>query len=371
MAFGPGKIEVLEFQLINNYGTSSEFRADIHTSVETFTLYENVFFEYMFGVVKVLDANELYNTLPITTDTYVYIKLRCPLTGKTVKMMYKIYKISNVNQESPKLQSYIIQFVSVEMFNSMRKRISKCVKGDLIKEIEELHNSYSSKKLEYDSYKGKSELIIPFFTASDTIKFIVKNLKWKGIIPDYCYWENMFNFNCKSLSACSIYGAVHDIVSTEIYDAGNMNGFTFNDFSSISDIYQPQNFDSLQKLYSGYSGSTVFLYDPINGSENGETIGSEPLSKAFVYTDSNIDYISFSKRDQLLRDISEKYFYVRVPGLLERTSGDIANLNIRMGNTLNIKNIDHSGKKLICGIAHQFEGDTYFQHLTLSNYQYA
>lgn len=367
----PGRIEVLEFVLINNYGSSAESRYEIYSSVETFSLYEHMFFEYMFGVAKIIDANELYNTLPITTNTYLYIKLKCPLTGRVVKSMFKIYKISDVKQESPKMQEYFIQFISVEMFNSMRSRISKVVNGDLTKEIEQLHKSYSNKPIEVDSEALRNKIIIPFMTPLNAIKLLVKNIKWKGIMPDYCYWENLYKFNCKSISSCGINGAVHDIMTTEVYHDDKYNSYSYADYSAISEIFQPQNFDSLQSLYNGYSGSTVFTYDPITATERYEPLGNEPFAKAYAFSDTSLDYISLSKRDQLLRSVSEKYFYVRVPGLLERTSGDIANLNIRMGNTLNIKNTENSGRKLICGITHQIQQSDYFQHLTLSNYQYA
>lgn len=365
----PGKIIVHNFTLINNYGTSKETRTDVWGLIVGTSIYENIFFRCMYGIAKVKDSYNLYATLPITTNTYVYLRLQDPTTGKNVEGLYKIFKISNVEQDTTKLQTYIIHFVSVELFNSRRTRINEHVTGNIPSVIEKIHRSISNKPIEIDKEAAKTNIYLPMVTADSAITLLVENIKWRAATPDYCYWETFRGYNCKSISNCVLSGQVHDFstsckLSRDLYT----NDFTYDDFIKISDYKVQQTFDEAKMLGKGYLGATIFSYDPKSGTSYFEATGDEPLAKIYSYADRSLDYTAISLRQQLLQRLCNTYYYIDTPGLLGRSSGDLADVTIYSGNNMNTKDTTLSGRRLICGIVHIISNDEYTQHVTLGDY---
>ncbi len=368
MFSAPGKILVRNFTLINNLGTDKESRKDIWQLVEGMSIYENIFMSNMCGIAKVQDSYNLYSTLPITSNTYLQIQLQDTLTGKRVGGVYKIYKVSNIEQKSPKLQTYILHFASLPMFSSKNVRISQHVTGKVPEVIRDIHQKISSKGIDITEDNSTTNIFLPFMSADSAINLLVENAKWKASIPDYCYWETFDNYNCKSLSDCLMRNPVHDFSTNNKLNYDPTTAFSYSDYISIDELKVKYTFDSLNTLYNGFDGSTIYSYDPIKGQATFDQVGDSTLARIITFSDSALDYKSLSRRIQLLRNITNTYYYISVPGLLSRSSGDIANVTIYNGNNLNIKDTTLSGKRLICGIVHVISNDEYTQHITLGDY---
>lgn len=364
----PGKIKVNAFTLINNYGKANEKSYKAWQLVSGMNIYENIFSDTMFGVAKFLDSFNLYSTMPINDSTYIYIQLEDPTIGKIVEGLYKVYKVSQIQSDSTKLQTYLVHFISMEMFNARRVRINEHCHGNIPSLIEKIHKQISKKKIVITPDAAKADIILPYMPPLSAIHMLVENAKWRATIPDYSYWETFGQFNCKSLSACMLESPVHDVSTNQQTEYGDYNDFEYQDFTKITDVVIPQAFDSLNMLYNGYDGSTVISYDPIEGKGYIDTVGNEPLSKTYIFSDRCLDYISISKRQQLLRGITNTYYHIAVPGMLNRSAGDVANVTVLMGNSMGTVDQKLSGKRLICGIAHEISNDQYNQHLTLGDY---
>ena len=366
----PGKVIVREFSLINNPNTADSTKTNIWAMIDGMSIYENIFQMNMWGVAKVLDSYNLYNTLPITNETWVLISLQDPTTGYTVQKHFKVFKVSNVIQETTKLQSYIIHFVSSEMYYSQYMRITKHVIGNIPKEVEAIHKKISTQPIEINEDSSKTNLYLPFMTANQAINLLVTNAKWNSTMPDYCYWETMDGFNCKSLSACMLQNPVHDFSTNVTFQNDPYADSPYGDFIKIDEFISKQAFDGINTLYSGYEGVSIYSYDPIKGLCSENKVGNIPLSRIYTFPDSTLDYVALSQRNQLLNSISNSYYYINVPGLLMRSAGDGANVTIYNGNNYNTKDITLSGRKLICGIVHVISIDSYNQHITLGDYTF-
>ena len=369
MAAGiPGKIIVSEFSLINDFGTQDSTKTNIWPMVIGTSIYETVFRPFMWGIAKIRDSYNLYSTLPITNNTYLKIVLQDPTTGEIIRQIFRVYKVSDIQQESPKLQTYVIHFVSLEMYNSQYIRISKHILGNIPSEVESIHKKISNKSIEVTPDASKTNLYVPYMTAEQAINLLVNNAKWNSAIPDYCYWETFHNFNCKSLMKCMLENPIHDLSTNAKFSTNLSNGFGYDDFIKIDDLVVKQTYDGISSLYSGLDGSTIYSYDPISGQCTANAIGDSPLSRIYNFPDSSLDYKALSLRMQALRSISNSYYYVNVPGLLSRSTGDVTNVTIYNGNNLEVKDTTLSGKRLICGIVHVISADEYNQHITLGTY---
>lgn len=364
----PGKILVSEFSLINDLSTKDSTRNNIWPLVDGMSLYETVFRSNMWGIAKIRDSYNLYSTLPITNDTYLKITLQDTTTGEVVSGLYRVYKVSNIQQETVKLQTYIIHFVSIEMYTSQYVRISKHILGNIPSEIENIHKKISNKRIEITADTAKTDLYIPYMTAEQSINLLLSNAKWKSLVPDYCYWETLHGYNCKSLASCMLSNPIHDFSTNTKFSTKPYESFDYADFIKIDDIEVKQTYDGVNSLYSGYDGMTIYSYDPIKGECVANAIGDAPLSRIYNIPANSLDYKSLSIRMQTLRNISNTYYYINVPGLLSRSSGDVANVTIYNGNNLDIKDTTLSGKRLICGIVHVISSDEYNQHITLGDY---
>ena len=364
----PGKIVVNEFSLINNFGKSNSTKSNIWPMVSGMSIYESIFRSHMWGVAKIEDSYNMYSSFPITTDTYLKISLQDPTTGQQIRAMFRIYKVSNVEQSTPKMQTYLLHFVSNEMFNSQYLRVTKHVLGNIPSEVESIHKQISKKSIEITKDAAKTNIYLPYMTAEQSIKLLVDNAKWKARIPDYCYWETFRGYNCKSLSACLIENPVHDFSTNTNFDSNGYDGFNYNDFIKINDLAVDKVFDGIESLYQGYDGNTVYSYDPIAGQSTATSNGTSALSRIYNFPDCSLDYAALSTRMQILRSISQSYYSISVPGMLSRSAGDNANVTIYNGNNQGEKDTSLSGKRLICGIVHVISADEYTQHITLGDY---
>lgn len=364
----PGKIVVKEFAFINDYSTDRATRIDAWPLIEGMSLYENVFMHTMSGVAKVLDSYNLYSTLPITSNTYVKITLQDPTTGESVYGLYRIYKVSAIEQESPKVQTYMIHFASSELFLSRMVRVSKHVLGNIPTAARDIHNQISAKPINIDADATKTDLYIPFRPGLEAIDFLAKNAKWKATVPDYAYWETLHGFNFRSLSSCMIQNQEHDFATSTPMSGNIANTFNYSDYIKIDEIEVKQTFDEAEMLYDGYSGTTVYTYDPLAGLSYVHQLGADPLSYTKTISANFLDYESISKRAILFNQIRDSRYYIQVPGLLSRSAGDVANVTVYNGNNMNIKDTTLSGKRLILGIAHVISRDEYTQNITLGDY---
>lgn len=364
----PGKITVKQFNLLNDYGTAKATSLNVWGIVNGFTIYENIFDSCMWGIAKFEDSNNIYSTFPITTDTYIKITLQSPTTGEEVHGLYRIYKVSDIKQETPKLQTYIVHFVSAEMFNSRKVRISKHVGGNIPSVIEEIHKKISSKPISITKDAAKANILIPYIPAFSAISLLLENAKWRAAVPDYCYWETFRSFNCKSLAACSLENPLHDFSTCLSTDGGVYKDFDYQDFTKITDVISEQTFDSVDLLYKGGNGATIYTYNPLEGSCDIKMVGENPMARLYTFSSNSLDYKALSERHQILSNITNSYYYIRVPGLLSRSAGDMANVTIYNGNQMNVKDTTLSGRRLICGIAHVISMDEYYQNITLGEY---
>lgn len=364
----PGKIIVNEFSLMNNIGGKDSTKTNIWPMISTMSIYESIFRNNMYGVAQVQDTYNLYSTLPITSDTYVRISMLDPTTGQNVRSIFRVYKISNIQQTSTKMQSYLLHFVSDEMFNSQALRVTKRVVGNIPSEVEEIHKKISTKPIEITPDAAKTNIYLPYLTADQSIKLLVDNAKWGSRIPDYCYWETFRGYNCKSLSACLLQNPIHDFSTNVKFTTKPYDSFDYADFTKINDLQQNRAFDGIGSLYAGYDGATIYTYDPIAGQPNAYQTGTSYLSRIYNFPATSLDYSALSTRMQLLRGISQSYYYISVPGLLSRSAGDNANVTVYNGNYLNVKDTTLSGRRLICGIVHVISVDEYHQHITLGDY---
>ena len=369
MSAVPGQIIVEEFYLVNNTDTKKQKANMIWDLVSNLYIYENIFSENMYGVIQMYDSNNLYSNLPIDGNTYVVMKLKCPTTGKRVSGMFRVYKISDIKQTDNAVQTYNIHFVSTEMFNSRRMRVSGKVTKQLPNKILEFHKMFSQKRLEVSKDTYDTTLYFPNISPAEAIRLMVENMKWRNGIPDYCYWETFDSYYCKSLVQCLLDSPVHNIRTDYkmYYPATEDLGYA--DLIRISDILVKKNFNAIENLYNGYNGSLVFTHDPLTATTNVYSSGNEIYSNYYTFSAPCLDYNAISRRQQILKSIANTYYYVQVPGLLTRKSGDLADVSIQTKGAESYQNMDLSGRRLICGIVHCIDHrGKYNQNITLGNY---
>ena len=364
----PGKLVVTDFSLINNITEKSTEKTNIWRIVDGVTIYESIFGPNLWGQAKIIDSYNLYNTLPINNNTYLRFAALDPTTGKSVSKTFKVFSVSNVEQLNPSLQQYVIKFISIEAYNSRQVRISRRVQGNIPSEIESIHKQISGKGIVVTKDSAKANIYLPYLSADQAISLLVNNATWNGAFPDYCYWETFSAFNCKSLTACMFESPIHDFSTASSFSREVYEGFNYNDFIKINETQVTNTFDELSILYNGFSGGTVCTVDPITGDYTSRLIGDNAIARVYNFPCNSLDYQMLSKRNQLLNTLRTSFYFINVPGLLSRESGDLANVTIYSSNNLGVKDKVLSGRKLICGIAHMISIDDYQQNITLGDY---
>ena len=266
------QFKINELFLITKFG-----KIDLTNIFEELNLYDCLFLPVISGKILLTDAIGIYSKLLFDGSEFIQMDISKSKdsTIGNFKKSYKIYNVSDKKNVGLNAQSYILHFVSSELFLSDQQRVNQSY---------EMTYSDAAKRIITDYLKVPSNRLTGYFNTSIGIKnIVVPNLKpiealqWMAKVavddktsPNFLFFENAIGFNFATLSGLLPRNAILDIKFSPKNTSSN-NPIT--DLSNARAIQIISHVDAINRIRSGIDSGRILSFDPLTGM-----LGNKPIS---------------------------------------------------------------------------------------------
>jgi hypothetical protein len=277
-AYTLNSIDVSEI-VIYNFTTKSFM--DLRNVAVEFSVYEDLFSNFMSAEITVQDTSSLIETLPIVGEEFIKITFNTPTFDSKVSKVFYVYKIEEKKSMNERTDVYTIGMVSVESIISLSSSVSKSYTGYPISYIvETVFNEYilnSKKKFgqseEYSfNLSEKGILIEDTFdshsfvgygqTPFEFLNYLAtesRTLKHKE--SDFIFYEDKDSFNFRTISNLMEQDPVESFYLAD--PAREDRETEVKQYQIIQNLEWVDQFDVIERHASGMYDNTVAVIDPI------------------------------------------------------------------------------------------------------------
>lgn len=357
-----GDIRVEQCVLVNNAGAE----IDVKAYVGELNIFEDIFKNGMYGNILMIDAGNLIQNLPIIGDELIRLKLKTPGLPEEIYRTFKVYSVTNrMMLRDTNTQSYILHFVSPEIFIDLLSPVYATFEGKVTDVVEKIFREY------LQTTRNGEDAVTPLFIncpAENMVKFTspgwspIHCINWlagKAMpagykSPSYLFFESNKAFHflnvekhiADSVASKKIYqqyryvannltanesGEYAKDVDTEYQKAEEMQLIdSFNNFKNVQNGYYANRLVTMNiftKTYNVFDYDHVASYDDYKHLENisGKT-DVAPFTKDVLRGPTS--YIQFAPKHKFLyndftdnvNDIVEKVLPPRVSVVNELTN---------------------------------------------------
>lgn len=339
---------------------------NITSQIGEISIFESIFKFNLSGYVSFLDTNNYLEKLPINSSCKLNIKIANNTSG--VDLLFNVSGITDLEKLEGNKKQYNIQFVSFELINNYKVRISKGYAGSTSEIIKDILSRFSKKRLFLDTTTDNTILLAAYHKPYDLIDTLCtcasKDFDW-------LYWENFrgLNFNriSKLLSKKPIHFAyeqnIHAIDDSDIIKNGRPELLTNNVISYKNDSKE----DYISDLRHGVEGANVVVYDPLIGLPKGGKVSKDaPNAIRYVFNTNNLNYLNIASRRKILRQLYQNTQELILNGDITRCTGDSININITGASLSPEYQSELSGNFIITSIEHKINSSKYIQTIGVS-----
>ena len=176
--------------------------------VQEFNLYESMFKGAMTGSLVIADAINLIGNLPIQGTERISFKLSTPgmpvidCSEETGHPMH-IYKLTNKEQATEGIQTYVLHFCSREFLRNLRTRVSKAYSGRIDTMVNSIlgDENYldTRKELFVQKTRNQDKIVIPNVKPFSAISMLCKRAMAEGSNSvGYYFYETPRGFHFRS-----------------------------------------------------------------------------------------------------------------------------------------------------------------------------
>lgn len=407
------KIEILNFD-----GSQKE---DISHSFHEMQIKESIFHSFMFGHIDVIDSNDIATRFPLIGEETITIEYTDFISEQIRKLQFYTYRVENRRRmtDGPNY-FYRVLFCSKEGIVSENILLSTPHEGVVLSDlVQETFNILGTKKsLELEGTDVKHTLVFPNKSPIEAIRWISTfAISKSNPASSYVFFENMDGFHFVTLNQL-LTGATKKTYRPVLQNMHNYSPLDKNqgiiDYqlsyadtvaASSQDMFYQQliAFDPIARTVSRKDYDFVRDYNKFNRLSDGGysktgmiSTNSIPLqilnnknikqqsSKAVItnssmvessYVKGKVPDLSYIKRKELstlgrLPEFSQLGLIrvnLVVPGSTVVNAGNIVEVKIPSVQEQNKSNTDvyFSGKCLVAGVTHVFQGWDYIMRLEL------
>ncbi len=247
---------------------------DITLSVQGIEIYESIYLNTITGCVKILDAADLPQEMPIIGEEYITIDINLP-GGEQGKNFifedFRIYKMTDRVIRSDKIQSYTLWFISKEAIKNFETKVSKIWKQEtsdkIVKDIFARLESDKNDTFEIESTMGVHTYIATNENPFNILNYLASNRSINSKkLSDYMFFENLDSENSTTkfnfVSLNSLYE--QEPIQTFSYGVKLIKNNNIDVISlpySVDEIKFSKNFDILESKIYGMYNQTYIYYD--------------------------------------------------------------------------------------------------------------
>lgn len=283
-------------KIINTPSVSNKIK-DIMPRVQTIDLYYSIFTPTIYCELQIFDAvDDLHNE--ILGEEYIYLQYKSPVyeAADTVRLLFKIYKISDVNTTpNNRGRVYTIYAASPEAIDNATVTVYRALRtgtGEAGTNISDIVPTILStdlkttKKIDIEPTTGIVNKYINNvypLQAIDYLRQIATTSSKKT--GSYVFFERPDGYVFRTLEDLFSKGQTKGPVASYIYDTIGNSDFTIDQYSRII-VYNEVSFvDNYAKIVSGGFANEVNNLDLITGQYTTEVYDHEKSRASATYAD--------------------------------------------------------------------------------------
>ena len=270
--------------LMGTGGLDKVDNKDISSMVIELNIYESIYNQALTGTVVITDAIDLISTLPLTGNERLAFKFHTPRgqidASSETGHPFHIFKLTDRQQISEGIQSYVLHFCSREMLRNMRTRVSSAKNGtlDQIASLifQEPEGLDSKKRLTVEPTRNSDKYTFPNMHPLDAITMLSKKaLSTNGQGAGYYFYETTQGYYFRSYENMVAISGKLARPPKEVYDykvrntkVGESSSDTIavrrnmlEDIRAVESYQFINNYDTAFHQLTGTYGSNTITYD--------------------------------------------------------------------------------------------------------------
>ena len=265
------------------YNYKGDFE-DITDNVISIEIFESIHNSTLTGTLTFGDVNSMVERMPIIGKEFLEFKVRTPVefAGEyggeinAVKQKFCVYKISVLEQTSPRNQLVQLAFCSMEMLRNSRVRVSQAFDGSYDKAVQQIFKSKtilnSTKPLFLERTRLNQKVVVPNLRPIDAIKmFSGRALSTISNSASFMFFETTQGFHFRSLDSMFRnlkrgFGPATPMFNYMLETSGQPNPSTTTGdaFAALQRVYKHKfvnDMDTIEDSRSGILSSKLITYN--------------------------------------------------------------------------------------------------------------
>ena len=270
--------------LMGTGGLDKVDNKDISSMVIELNIYESIYNQALTGTVVITDAIDLISTLPLTGNERLAFKFHTPRgqidASSETGHPFHIFKLTDKQQISEGIQSYVLHFCSREMLRNMRTRVSSAENGTLdqiaSKIFQDPEGLDSRKRLTVEPTRNSDKYTFPNMHPLDAITMLSKKaLSTNGQGSGYYFYETTQGYYFRSYENMVAVSGKLARPPKEVYDYKVRNTKVsesssdtiavrrnmLEDIRAVESYQFINNYDTAFHQLTGTYGSNTITYD--------------------------------------------------------------------------------------------------------------
>ena len=342
---------------------------DVTSNVSYLFINENLFQFHLLGFLKLNDANNWLEKLPINSSCVLNICLVNNASQNSMNLTFRITGVTDIEKRDEHSKTYNIQFVSPEAANNFNIRISKGYAGPSKAIIVDVLSYITNKPILVTKINDDAKILAANMHPYKVIDLL--NLYGSKNCYDFLFWENLRGLNYQSVSELINRQTLHKLIEKDIQGISskeiekNYNYQT--DKENIVSYYKEDTENLISYMRAGEIGNSTYTYNSLNGMPYQYNV-NENFKDNVIYhfNEDTLHYQNYGSRHKILNELINNEFFVTALGDYDRCTGDMCYVEINgRSRDLEYAN-DMSGNFLITRIEHEFTLGSYKQTIGLS-----
>ena len=261
--------------------TVAGLRVDLKASCFGLIIYEDLFSLTLTGTIAISDSVNLASFGPIIGQEYLYLKIKTPSLPDTEvssidfsENVFLIHTVSSRRQIADGVQGYVFSFVSQELVNNQRLKVTQSLTAswsDIVeKMLRDSHYLNTKKNVTIERTAGVKRFVAPNIRPLDLVVLGTKQAysTFQGE-PNFLFYENFEGFNFRSVASLYNNGPTFNFrtvpAGTNTVGAGR-NYDIVKEMETILEYEIISNNDTIVGYRSGMYGSKLITHDIVNKS---------------------------------------------------------------------------------------------------------
>lgn len=275
-----------DYQLIDvKLGSARGVIFDIFNFVVDIQIYEDMFSPSITGQIRLNDAQDLINLMPMIGEEKLLITFKSPTMSDNAGLFeqaFYVYKMTERDYTAERAIGYTLHFTSFETVRDINSKLSKGYAGNINTLVENFLKGDLSTEREVFAEPTKNSItyISNYWSPFANINYLAKrSISQKTGSANFVFFQNNRGFQFKSIDSLleqdSLTRYIHDNSKRTPSGSNSSVRDVGADLQRITDVRVNVGFDYFRRLESGMHKARLITHELVTKTYNVQTLTYE------------------------------------------------------------------------------------------------